>query len=176
MERPERLRAIYTGLAAALARLGILAQKEETAQAQAISAPSSSDELVKALEGLGISRPTDSTTTTVEGGAGGVGNAPRLVVCEPAGGVGGVGSSDGWRKVLRSKAVQFVHEPEEDLDLVVGGKREDRYLEKLAKWGEESAKRLKEGKSEIPEGLPQGDLYREYRWLYFDFVRKEGRW
>jgi len=77
---------------------------------------------------------------------------------------------------LRSKAVQFVHEPEEDLDLVVGGKREDRYLEKLAKWGEESAKRLKEGKSEIPEGLPQGDLYREYRWLYFDFVRKEGRW
>lgn len=86
---------------------------------------------------------------------------PTLIVCEPAGGVGG-GDASGWRKVLRSKAVKFVHEPEEDVVVGEGGgQREDRYLEQLTRWGEDAAKRLKEGKSEIPAGLPQGDLYRE---------------
>ena len=83
----------------------------------------------------------------------------QVVVCESPGEKEG-----GARRVLRSKAVRFVHESEGEgvVGEGNGGQVEERYLEKLVKWGEEVGKAIKEGRSEIPDGLPQGDLYREW--------------
>lgn len=55
--------------------------------------------------------------------------------------------------ILSHPAVKFVHG---DID-------GDVYLENLAKWITESHSKIAEGRSEIPDGLSQGDLYRKRR-------------
>ncbi|KAG6814974.1 hypothetical protein H0H93_009758, partial [Arthromyces matolae] len=51
--------------------------------------------------------------------------------------------------LLDNPAVKFVH----------GDVEGDVYLEKLRAWARDSRDKINEGGSEIPEGLPQGDLY-----------------
>lgn len=53
--------------------------------------------------------------------------------------------------ILNNAAVKFVHG---DID-------GDVYLENLKQWAEKSWDEISQGRSEIPEGLSQGDLYRE---------------
>lgn len=52
--------------------------------------------------------------------------------------------------ILNNEAVKFVH----------GDIEKDIYLENLKKWADQSWDEIAQGRSEIPEGLPQGDLYR----------------
>jgi histone deacetylase HOS3 len=52
--------------------------------------------------------------------------------------------------ILDNAAVKFVH----------GDVEGDVYLEKLTKWTKDSWEEISQGRSEIPEGMPQGDLYR----------------
>ncbi|KAK1222832.1 histone deacetylase [Marasmius sp. AFHP31] len=51
--------------------------------------------------------------------------------------------------LLGNPAVKYIH----------GDIEGDVYLEKVLKWAEESTEKVGRGESEIPEGLPQGDLY-----------------
>ena len=53
--------------------------------------------------------------------------------------------------ILNHPAVKFVH----------GDLERDVYLENLTTWAKESYQKISKGESEIPEGLSQGDLYRE---------------
>jgi hypothetical protein len=55
--------------------------------------------------------------------------------------------------LLDHEAVKFVH----------GDIEGDVYLENLKAWAKNSKEEIVERGSEIPEGLPQGDLY---RWLF----------
>ena len=54
--------------------------------------------------------------------------------------------------LLNNNAVKFVHG---DID-------GDVYLENLIRWARECADKIREGASEIPEHLSQGDLYCSY--------------
>ncbi|KAL0569713.1 histone deacetylase [Marasmius crinis-equi] len=51
--------------------------------------------------------------------------------------------------LLGNPAVKYIH----------GDIESDVYLEKLRSWAKESTEKIGRGESEIPEGLPQGDLY-----------------
>ncbi|KAH9936423.1 Arginase/deacetylase [Fomitopsis serialis] len=98
VERPERLRAVHVGLAAAVARL------EES-----------------------FAAPRDSNAKA-----------------EPK-----EERSDASVDILNNAAVKFIH----------GDIEGDVYLENLKRWTAESRAKIDKGESEIPEGLPQGDLY-----------------
>jgi len=54
--------------------------------------------------------------------------------------------------LLKHPAVKYVHG---DID-------QDVYLENLARWMQESSDKIANGESEIPKGLSQGDLYRQF--------------
>ncbi|KAI0335750.1 Arginase/deacetylase [Cubamyces sp. BRFM 1775] len=130
VERPERLRAVNVGLAAAVARL------EETTPAASSSAAGASssaaspkreeeDELTQALGKL------------------------QITSSSPRGPVSFV-HSDASVELLNHPAVKFVH----------GDIERDVYLETLKVWAKDSQDKVAKGESEIPEGYSQGDLYR----------------
>uniref|UniRef100_A0A0W0G0J6 Putative histone deacetylase complex protein n=1 Tax=Moniliophthora roreri TaxID=221103 RepID=A0A0W0G0J6_MONRR len=125
VERPERLRAVKVGLAAALSRL------EEVHSASSSKTSNRSDDpdiLAAALDKMKLEGSSTSQSTF----------GPITVVHSAA-----------TMPLLDSPAVKFVH----------GDIEGDVYLENVSKWAAESAEKIGRGESEIPEGLPQGDLY-----------------
>ena len=148
VERPERLRAVNVGLAAAVARL------EETTPAAsgsttgasssaASTKPDEEDELAKALGKLQIASSSP--------------RGPVFFI-----------HSDASVDLLNHPAVKFVH----------GDIERDVYLESLKSWAKDSQGKVAKGESEIPEGYSQGDLYRRLiltahlgggSWLTFAF-------
>lgn len=141
VERPERLRAVHVGLAAAAARLeeafatqqspntSAIAREVNGAAAQAQT--TEADELASALGRLNLANPGSATGAT--------GRGPVQFV-----------HSDAFVDILNNAAVKFIH----------GDIEGDVYLENLKRWAAESRANIDKGESEIPEGLSQGDLYR----------------
>lgn len=147
VERPERLRAVLLGLSAAIARL-----EELVLPPFPMSKPSfgNQDSGVDTLEedladALGRMDLTKTNPSKP-------GNSPVSIV-----------RSSAFVDILDNPAVKFIHG---DID-------GDVYLEKLKLWAEESRDKIAAGGSEIPEGLPQGDLYRESILLIFVSKRFE---
>lgn len=133
VERPERLRAVNVGIAAAVARLEERAPGINPPPNNTLVNPADggeADELTKALGKLQLStpsrleRPSRVPATFVHSGA----------------------SVD----ILNNTAVKFVH----------GDIERDVYLETLRSWASDSQDKINKGESEIPEGYAQGDLYR----------------
>lgn len=136
VERPERLRAVHVGLAAAAARLGEASATQHGLNANppthsdaAKHQASDADELASALGRLNLANPSAT------GGRRG----PVQFV-----------HSDAPVDILNNAAVKFIH----------GDIEGDVYLENLKRWAAESRAKIDKGESEIPEGLSQGDLYR----------------
>lgn len=134
VERPERLRAVHVGLAAAVARLeehaGPIAN-EDTALPIPPQQEEADDELTQALQKLQLSTPS----------------RPSSLARVPVTFIHSGASVD----LLNHAAVKFVH----------GDIERDVYLESLKRWVLESQDKVNKGGSEIPEGYSQGDLYRE---------------
>ncbi|KAK7054525.1 histone deacetylase [Paramarasmius palmivorus] len=126
VERPERVRAVKVGIAAALARL------EEVDSMPSSVSPKQSDDsdvLAAALDKMKLDGPSTTQLSTY---------GPIAVI-----------HSSASVPLLGSAAVKFVH----------GDIEGDVYLENICKWAAESTEKIGRGESEIPEGLPQGDLY-----------------
>lgn len=143
VERPERLRAVHVGLAAATARLESVfsdlknASVEVEHSAGVVKAETDADDLAAALGGLNIAA------------------APSLVLRQSRAPLDFV-HSKAVLNLLTDPAVKFVHG---DID-------GDVYLEGLRRWTEESSDKITQGGSEIPDRLPQGDLYCTYSSVY----------
>ncbi|KAI0826937.1 Arginase/deacetylase [Trametes gibbosa] len=134
VERPERLRAVSVGLAAAVARLEeITPHISQSATGAGGTKPTSTekdaDDLTKALGKLQL-----STTSRSE-----------IIAQTPVAFV----HSEASVNLLNHPAVKFVH----------GDIERDIYLESLKLWTEDSQDKVNKGQSEIPEGFSQGDLY-----------------
>ncbi|KAF8887148.1 histone deacetylase complex protein [Infundibulicybe gibba] len=126
VERPERLRAVSVGLAAAIARL-----EESTRHDRSNASISSTthqeqtaDDLETAMARMDI-KPQLS-------------KSPVSII-----------QSQSSIDLMKHPAVKFIH----------GDVDGDVYLENLNSWSKESWEKISMGESEIPEGLPQGDLY-----------------
>jgi histone deacetylase HOS3 len=130
VERPERLRAVKIGLAAAIARLEELTESNNSS--------TGADALADAIERMQISGTTndkerlDAQINVASG-------VPIRVVQSSA-------SVD----LLNHAAVKHIH----------GDVDGDVYLDKLKNLIKTSAEKIAKGDSEIPDGLSQGDLYR----------------
>lgn len=131
VEKPERLRAVNIGLAAAMAHLeqSLAITKLESS---ALSSGSADDDLAAALgrvnlaaQGANLLESLSSSVSVIKS----------------------VASVD----MLNHPAVKFIH----------GDVEGDVYLENLKVWAKDSHDKIMKGESEIPEGLSQGDLYRE---------------
>jgi histone deacetylase HOS3 len=136
-ERPERLTAVSVGIAAAAARLGLALEEEAARLRQAAVVPKedSPEDLALVLEKMTLaaqSAPIQESTL---------------------GTVFDVKHSMASIDLLTDPAVAFVHA---DPDLSPN----KQYLYQLKDWCHASAEKTRAGKSEIPEALPQGDLYR----------------
>jgi histone deacetylase HOS3 len=130
-ERPERLRAVKIGLCAAISRLEESLPVATTTGATAARAEDSdADSLVAAIENLRLEQ--DSAEFPLPKGH------PVQVV-----------RSSAKVDILSHPAVKYVH----------GDVNGDVYLQKLVEWARHSAEKISNGQSEIPSGLPQGDLY-----------------
>ncbi|KAI0769127.1 Arginase/deacetylase [Trametes elegans] len=132
VERPERLRAVNVGLAAAIARLEEVAPPAaDSTSATGTATPSGvdTDDLTRALDKLQLSTPSRSEPNV---------RMPITIV-----------HSDASVDILNHPAVKFVH----------GDIERDVYLENLKAWAKGSHDKVAKGESEIPEGYSQGDLY-----------------
>ncbi|KAF9816382.1 hypothetical protein IEO21_04135 [Rhodonia placenta] len=129
VERPERLRAVNIGLAAAVSRLEECTPVSNArSAAQQTGEPASADDLAAAIGQLNIassSRPKDP-------------QHPIEFV-----------HSSAKVDLLHNAAVKFIH----------GDIEGDVYLENLKRWSQESHEKVSKGESEIPATLAQGDLY-----------------
>lgn len=161
VERPERLRAVSIGLAAAIARIqkliasgsgsGIDGTNGQTdgggnsAAAASVSRvtlqPLDLDDLAGSMAHLSIVVTPPRRTLELP-------SIPHAV---------GVEHSEAVVDILNNPAVKFIHG---DID-------GDVYLEKLSEWVRSSSRKIAEGCSEIPEGYSQGDLYRTSALLCF---------
>lgn len=132
VERPERLRAVNIGLAAAVSRLEECTPVSNArSAAQQTGEPASADDLAAAIGQLNIassSRPKDP-------------QHPIEFV-----------HSSAKVDLLHNAAVKFIH----------GDIEGDVYLENLKRWSQESHEKVSKGESEIPATLAQGDLYCMY--------------
>ncbi|KAG8968693.1 hypothetical protein FRC03_006440 [Tulasnella sp. 419] len=132
VERPERLRAVACGLAAGISRL-----EEESNIPVPQDSPDAghqddkAEDLSRALSHLTIAYPP----------------AAKSPVCD-------VIHSNATVDLLSHPAVQFVHARPGDVE-----QSSPRYPENLKLWSLSSEEKIAAGASEIPDGLPQGDLY-----------------
>ena len=135
-ERPERLRAVKVGLAAALSRLEDLVTSRSLEVGIPVSdsfdaSPSVSDEsaLVAALDRMSM-----NSVYRVD--------FPKLGL--------NIIQSGATIDILNHPAVKFIH----------GDIERDTYLENLVSWVKSSQDKISAGDSEIPDGLSPTDLYR----------------
>jgi|SRR5882762_5089800 histone deacetylase HOS3 len=135
VEKPERMRAVNIGLAAAMAHLeeSFASTLIQSAGSPILSTASTSDDLAAALGRMNLA------TKDVD---------PLEFQSSPISVVKSVASAD----MLNHAAVKFIH----------GDVDGDIYLENLKRWARDSHGEILKGGSEIPEGLSQGDLYRMY--------------
>ena len=137
-ERPERLRAVTVGLSAAIARLEGLFNSTTTPGPATTSentkkeSADPDDLLADVMNKLKIDSSELSTYQ----------QSPVVV---------SIIESQATVDILNHPAVKFIH----------GDLERDVYLENLTAWAKESYQKISKGESEIPEGLSQGDLYRE---------------
>ncbi|KAH9891788.1 Arginase/deacetylase [Cubamyces lactineus] len=129
VERPERLRAVNVGLAAAVARL------EETTPAASNSTTGASSSAVSTKQ-----EEEDELTQAL--------GKLQIASSSPQGSVSFV-HSDASVDLLNHPAIKFVH----------GDIERDVYLETLKLWAKDSQDKVAKGESEIPAGYSQGDLY-----------------
>ncbi|KAI0269736.1 histone deacetylase domain-containing protein [Gloeopeniophorella convolvens] len=132
-ERPQRLRAVKIGVCAAISHLEEIHPVPAPAKGTGTGTSEDqdlADSLVEAVEKLKLD--SDSSGLSLPN------DFPIKVV-----------QSSAKVDILHSPAVKYIH----------GDVDGDVYLEKLVSWARESAKNIESGQSEIPEGLPQGDLY-----------------
>lgn len=132
VERPERLRALKLGLAAAISRIegsesGTNDQKPEDAPV------ADEGDLAAALARMAITGPSASS-------------CPLRTVSVT------VRRTTASVSLLDNAAVKYVH----------GDIKGDVYLENLIEWARDSQKNITEKGTEIPEGIPPLDLYRQY--------------
>ncbi|KAG2009625.1 histone deacetylase clr3 [Coprinopsis cinerea AmutBmut pab1-1] len=130
VERPERLRAVNIGLAAAIAHLEELLEDTATPNGSATAEYSTDETDLAAALGKMKLESAD--------GAGGSTSSKIPIV-----------QSQATVDLLNNAAVKFIHG---DID-------GDVYLGTLKKWAKESTDKIAQGGSEIPEGYSQGDLY-----------------
>lgn len=139
VERPERLRAVKVGLAAAIARLeeelhvGQPRLPEEPAKSEA-------DDLADAIGRMNIA----SASTPPRKAEDGVHLAPGLPIQ--------VVRSSATVDLLNHAAAKHIH----------GDIERDVYLEKLRDYARSSRDKIANGELEIFEGLNKGDLYRKF--------------
>lgn len=119
VERPERLRAVVVGAAAALVRLH---EEFNSHSKQEDNTDDLSDELTSALNRLNLLE------------------TPKSRLCE-------IVTSTSSADILTNDATKFVHGDAEN------------YVAKLSSWALGSEDKIRQGESEIPSGLSQGDLY-----------------
>ena len=131
-ERPERLRAVTIGLSAAIARLEGLSNSTTTPELKTTSGSSNKEPDTDDLADVMNKLKIDSQLSTHQ--------SPVSII-----------ESQATVDILNHPAVKFVH----------GDIERDVYLENLTAWAKESYQKISKGESEIPEGLSQGDLYRE---------------
>jgi histone deacetylase HOS3 len=135
VEKPERLRAVKLGLAAAIAHVeGAASTSFATTQQITNVVPTEpidpqADDLTAALGRMNL-----ATRTT-----------PKPEYTVP------VVNSSASVDILNNPAVKFIH----------GDVDGDVYLENLRSWARDSQDKILKGESEIPDGLSQGDLYCE---------------
>jgi histone deacetylase HOS3 len=149
VERPERIRAVKLGVAAAALRLEEMdlrsganqeAPGDELHPGPALDAIShlkphdAADGLADALEHLNLAQASESD---IQGSA------------LPSASVSLVRSSASL-DLLNHPAVKFIH----------GDVDGDVYLENLITWAKSSEDKIAQDESEVPEGYSQGDLYR----------------
>lgn len=131
VEKPERLRAVNVGLAAAIAHLEESLAATKVELKYTLPTASSSDDLAVALGRMNLAAqgidPLESSS-------------PVSIIKSAA-------SVD----MFNHPAVKFIH----------GDVDGDVYLENLRAWARDSRDKILKGESEIPEGLSQGDLYRK---------------
>lgn len=132
VKRPERLRAVKIGLSAALSRLE---ESLPVATSDTVSTGDlEADLLVEAIENLRLERDSTAELRLPKG-------HPVQVV-----------QSSAKVDVLNHPAVKYIH----------GDVDGDAYLENLVDWARHSVEKISDGQSEIPSGLPQGDLYSNF--------------
>jgi histone deacetylase HOS3 len=148
VERPERVRAVKIGLAAAIARIKEINsdKRVDGSHASDLSDPAptvnglepdhSAGDLTAALEQMRLdSQSGPFSTPSHEHGH----EAVDVI------------HSSAKINILNHSAVKYIHG---DID-------GDIYLENLLSWAKASEQKIAEDGTEIPEGLSQGDLYRE---------------
>ena len=131
-ERPERLRAVTIGLSAAIARLEGLFNSTTTSGPTTTSESAKKEPDPDDLADVMNKLKIDSELSTYQ--------SPVSII-----------ESQETVDILNHPAVKFIH----------GDIERDVYLENLTAWAKESYQKISKGESEIPEGLSQGDLYRE---------------
>ncbi|KAI0344381.1 Arginase/deacetylase [Trametopsis cervina] len=129
VERPERLRAVNVGIAAAVARIEANLARDHS-QGGGIKSESeiAEEDLTAALQRLNIANHAQYPSASF----------PIRIT-----------KSDETLNVLSHPAVKFVH----------GDIEGDVYLENLISWARQSRNKISSEGSEIPDGLSQGDLY-----------------
>lgn len=139
VERPERLRALKVGFAAAIARLEELKGTTGSNQTEGIletqGPVDAADELTKALDNLNIAPKQQHVNITD------VCEVSRLPVT--------------LQYLSSDPAVRMIHAANADGE----GYDNMEHLDRLAKWARESEENIRVKGSEIPEGFSQGDLY-----------------
>lgn len=136
-ERPERLRAVLLGVAAAVARL----EEAEEAITKSLNPPSEADDLSNMLSGLSI----QSSFILPK----------HLSIVEPP------RPKNTGQVLLHHPALQLSHSPPDSALLDGGPIPSSTYLRNLHKWASEALETIKTTGCEIPSGLGlnQGDLY-----------------
>lgn len=132
VERPERLRAVSVGLAAAIARLEDVVSSGAPNQITS-SSPAKQPDPNDLAEVMGRMKLENDSSPFIR--------SPVSVI-----------QSQATVDILNNPAVKFIH----------GDIEGDVYLENLKAWAMGSSEKLLKGESEIPEGLSQGDLYRRF--------------
>ncbi|KAI0313788.1 Arginase/deacetylase [Amylostereum chailletii] len=133
VERPERLRAVKIGLAAAIARLEeVYPAAAHSAAVKTEETDADADALADAIGRMNLVQSDTTEEIPLEGAA------PLRVI-----------RSSAKVDLIHDPAVKFIH----------GDVDGDVYLEKLCRLVRESGEKVADGQSEIPEGWSQGDLY-----------------
>ena len=135
-ERPERLRAVLLGVAAAVARL----EEAEEVITKSLSSPEK-DDLSNLLSGLSIQSSFVSPK--------------HLSIVDPP------RPKTAGQVSLHHPALQLAHSPPDSALLDGGPIPSSKYLKNLHKWASEALETIKNTGCEIPSGLGlnQGDLY-----------------
>ena len=134
VERPQRLRALKLGFAAAISRLEEIVASDNPQKSASSTQLDPASELANALDTLSLSPKIIPSITNV---------------CE-------ISHHPVSLQYLSSDpAVRMIHAADPEGD----GFNSLEHLDRLAKWARESEERIKKGECEIPTGFPQNDLY-----------------